>query len=505
MGQVGNVDLFSNNLFKTEKASVGQANEWYDKILKKETYNLDNQSCKAKFIKDGKEKEVSLETEDGMENFKKLVINPSVIDLWVKTNALVILGDIVDTGSKYLKIDGKLDNQNLWEQRLKCGWNIFYQTLQKFNAAKVVPLNIFNSTTSPYKVMINDETEVITGSNSLDMDIKIEEKLFENMKNFESEHKFYKYEKIGFGENVKENWNTISYSPRMITIEFSANKYFIQFLDFNSAILSCMKPTEDEYKKCTGSPPNVIQYKDALAYMEKVYLAIFKFKEDTLTEKTWRVMRSTISPFNSDIGDAEFYFKEFTSGNNKVNLYKAMNERMVEIFIASSINNAQVISMPYDVPYISADHTKCDDKATAIQGCFQTKNKVYNEQPTSSQICDTTLMYDLPVRDLTDANQKKTMLHVFIVGNSGKELEQVKSGKMTGGILIWNRAVKQSDGKIFNKGFMRMIFTKNYVEAKFYEVRSTDQGMQEVIKFTITPSTLPKTNLVEEFLKKKCT
>ena len=120
MGQVGRVDLFAQNYFKTEKATVSQANEWYDKNLKKEKYTFENQSCKAEFFKDGAKKTANLDNEEGMERFKKLVINPNVADLWMKTNALLVLGDIVDTGSKNLNIAGKLDNQKLWIKRLKC-------------------------------------------------------------------------------------------------------------------------------------------------------------------------------------------------------------------------------------------------------------------------------------------------------------------------------------------------------------------------------------------------
>lgn len=503
MGQVGKVELFSKDLFTTEKATAGQANEWYDKVLKKQTYNLDDQSCSAKFTKDGKEQEVKLSSDDGMEDFKKLVVNPSVVQLWIKTNALAILGDIVDTGSKYLKINGNLDNTKLWVQRLKCGWNLFYQNLQQFNAAKVVPLNLNATQTSPYKVMIGDELEVITGSNSLDIDIDEEKKIYHRMKTMNRDHKYYKFEKTGFGADKKKNWNTITYSPRLITITFESG-WNIQFLDFNSAILQCLKPKEDDYKKCAGSSAKKLEYKDVLAYLEKVNNAMFKFKEDTLKEKTWRTLRTTISPFNSDVGDAQFYFQEFTSGTKKINLFKTMKERSVEIFIASSINNAQVISLPYEVTYKANDPAKCDDKAAAIQGCYQTQPKKWNEAPKASQECDTKLQYDLPVRDMTNDSVKTTMLHVFIVGNSGKDLVPVKGGKLTGGLLVWNRSIKQTDGKVFNRGFMRLIFAKDYVEAKYYEIRSTDQVMQEVVKFTVAPHYIPKKDEVEKFLKAKC-
>jgi len=503
MGQVGRVDLFAQNYFKTEKATVSQANEWYDKNLKKEKYTFENQSCKAEFFKDGAKKTANLDNEEGMERFKKLVINPNVADLWMKTNALLVLGDIVDTGSKNLNIAGKLDNQKLWIKRLKCGWNIFYQTLVKFNAAKVAPLDLKNSTNSNFKVMVNDETEIITGANSMDIDIKEEEKIYKKVRSMEKEHKFYKFDKKTFGANDKLNWNTISYTPRLITISFHT-KFNIQFLDFNSAILTCVKPKEDDYKKCAGSHASIVEYKDVMAYLEKVYLAIHKFKDDDLKEKTWRVMRTTVPPFNSETGDSQFYFTEYTVGKNKVNLYKAMNEKFVEIFIASAITNAQVISMPYNNTYKYNDPTKCDDKKTEIMGCFETKPGKFNADPTGTKLCDTKLVYDLPIRDLTNAVAKSTMLHVFIIGNSGQDLTPVKGGKLTGGLLIWNRSVQQGDGKTFNNGLMRVIFAKMYVEVKYYEVRSNDQVMQEVSKFTVSPSALPKVDEVKKYLEGKC-
>ena len=506
MGQIGKVDLFNDNLFKTEKATMSQANEWYDKILKKEKYNLEGQSCKAEFFKAGAKKESNLENEEGLENFKKLVINPSVSALWMTTNALLILGDIVDTGSKLLRISGKLDNEKMWIKRLKCGWNVFYQTLVKFNAGKVVPLNLLNknSTNSNFKVMINDETEFITGESALDVDIKEEEKIFKKIRAANNEHKFYKLDKLNFGADEKQNWNTITYTPKLITVQFYT-KFSIQFLDFNSAILSCVNAKEDEYKKCAGHVAAKVEYKDAMAYLEKVFLAIYKFTKDELTKKTWRVMRTTIPPFNSESGDAQFYFQEFVVGKNKVNLYNAMKENNVEIFIASTINNAQVISFPYNNTWAYNDPKKCDDKAAAVMGCYETKTGDFINDPKATKLCNPKTVYDLPVRDLTNAAALSTMLHVFIIGNSGKDLVPVKGGKLTGGILVWNRSIQQSDGaKSFNYGFMRVIFSKMYVEVKYYEVRSSDQQLQEVAKFIVSSSALPKADQTQKFLTNKC-
>lgn len=502
MGQIGKIDLFDKNYFKTEKATVSQANEWYEKVLKKEKYNLENQSCRAEYMKDGKLTNATLTQEDGMENFKKLLINPGVADMWMKTNSLLVLGDIVDTGAKNLNINGKLDNSNLWIKRLKCGWNIFYQNLAKFNAARVVPTNIYNSTNSAYKVMMSDEVEVIPGEQMFDVGVKETEKLFHRMRTVNKEHKWFKLEKISFGED-KQKWNTISHTPRLITVSFKTH-FNIQFLDFNSAIIACANAKEDEYKKCASAHASQIAYKDAMAYLEKVNSAISKFKDDTLNEKTWRTMRTTIPPFNSDSGDAQFYFQDFTVGANKINLYNAMKEKKVEIFIASTIQNAQVISMPYNNTYKYNDPKKCDDKATEIMGCFESKPGHFNLAPTANKMCDPKLQFDLPVRDITNSAAHSTMLHVFIIGNSGKDLVNVKGGKMTGGILVWNRSMKQGEGQAFNNGFMRVVFSRNYVEVKYYEVRSSDSNMQEVAKFTVTPSALPKPEETQKFLTDKC-
>merc|ERR1740139_219110 len=106
-GQVGKIDLFASNYLKEKTApTMTQANEWYDKYLKKETYNMENQTCVATFFKDGAKKEANLEAEEGMESFKKMILEGNVMTLWMKTNALVIIGDIVETGAKYLKVDG---------------------------------------------------------------------------------------------------------------------------------------------------------------------------------------------------------------------------------------------------------------------------------------------------------------------------------------------------------------------------------------------------------------
>lgn len=503
-GQVGKFDYFAEDYFKTEKATMSQANEWYDKVLKKEKINLENQTCRVEFMKDGKKVDGNLENENGMENFKKVATNPAIFDLWSKTNALLILGDIVDTGSKNLVINGKLDNQKMWIKRLKCGWNVFYKTLEKFNAAKVAPLSLTNSTNANYKVMMTDENEIITGHNSIDIDIREEEKMFKKIRQTEKEHNWFKLEKNVFGQDSKRNWNTISYTPKLTTVSFKTG-YNVQFLDFNSAVLTCISAKEDEYKKCAGNHANVIEYKDVMKYLERIYLAIHKMKEDELRIKTWRVIRTTIPPFNSEAGDPQFYFQDFVVGANKINLFRTFSEKAIEIFIASGVENAQVISFPYANNYKYNNPAKCDDKNTAVMGCWETKPGKLLENPTSSSMCSQKLLsYDLPVRDLTNEVQKTSMLHVFIVGNSGKDLLPVKGGKLTGGILIWSRSMRQSNGGAFNNGMARFVFGKFYVQISYYEIRAEDQQFQEVVKLTVSPSAIPKPKDSQAFLDGKC-
>lgn len=503
-GEVGKINTFAENAFAQDKPTMSQVNEWYDKVLKKETITLENQSCQMKYLKAGKEVNGNLENDDGLEAFKSVATNPGVSDLWIRSNGLLVLGDIVDTGATKLLMNGKVDNQKKWIQRLKCGWNVFFKTLEKFNAARVAPLNLKNSTNSDFKVMMNSEYQIITGGDSKAIDIDVEKKIYQKVKFEDKDHDWFKYETNVFGPNTKKNWNTISYTPKLTTISFK-QFWNVQFLDFNSAVLSCLGATAEEYKKCAGHHADILEHKDALAYLERVYLAIFKMKEDELKVKTWRVMRSTIPPFNSELGDPQFYFKDFTVGANKINLFKVMNEKAIEIFIASGIQNAQVISFPYGNNYKYADPTKCDDKATAISGCWETKPGKLDAVPTSSTMCSQKMLnYDLPVRDLTNSAQKVTMLHVFIVGNSGKDLIPVRSGKMTGGILIWSRSMKQSTGGKSNNGVARFVFGRPYVQISFYEVQAETNQMQETVKITVAPSAIPKPAVTQAFLDGKC-
>merc|ERR1712151_237885 len=180
-------------------------------------------------------------------------------------------------------------------------------------------------------------------------------------------------------------------------------------------------------------------------------------------------------------------------------------KKIVEIFIASGVQNAQVISYPYQNTYKMPDPVKCDDKATAISGCWETKPGKIDAVPASSAMCsDKLLMYDLPIRDITNSAQKTTMLHVFIVGNSGKELLPVRSGKKTGGMLIWARSMKQSNGGKSNNGLARFVFGRPYVQVSFYEVRAEDNQMQEVVKVTVSPAQIPKPSVTQSFVDGKC-
>ena len=504
MGQVGKIDYFDSKSLKTEGATTSQINEWYESNLKKETYNLENNSCKVSVLENDKQVETNLENEKGMENFKRIIMNRDVTDLWSKSNALLILGEIVDSGSNNLKINGLLNNLEMWLKRLRCGWNLFYKNLERFNAAKVVPLDL-NSPNSESKVMVDEGSVVIPGSNSFEIDINEEKKIYKEISPRSVDSNFYKYETMSFGPFDKINWDIITYSPKLTTISFHS-KFYIQFLDFDSAILKCAKPTQDEYNKCIGSSSNSLEYKDVMNYLEKVQLAINKFRKDTNNEKTWRVMRTTIPPFNSETGDAVFYFQDFTVGTTNINLFKAMKDMSVEMFISSGMKNAQVISIPYNVEPKFKNPKDCADIEFEIFGCYETKPRKFDENPVGTKNCDDKLNYDLPVRDFTDDSENSTMLHVFNIGNSGVDLRPIRGGKLTGGLLIWSRSIEnQEKGKTsHNNGLMRVFFGKNYAEVNYYEVQPEENIMRSVAKFNVAPGKLPKEDIVRNYLDNKC-
>jgi hypothetical protein len=509
MGQVGQIDFFESNAFKVEKPTAAQATEWYTNNLKKETYNLESHSCKVTHtVKDPTTNNDStittdLENDKGMENFKRLLSNSDVKDLYAKSNALLLLGDIVNTGSSNLLIDGKLENNDLWLKRLRCGWNLFYRNLEKFNTAKVIPLDFSKPATSTYKIQLYGGTEIIPGTSSFDIDINEEKKIYQEISRKGVESKFYDYHTESFGPYDKLNWDLITYSPKLTTISFHS-KFYIQFLDFDSDLLICAKPTEDQYKACNKEKKlhSVVEYSDVMSYLEKVQLAIMKFRKDTNKEKTWRVMRTTVAPLNSELGDPEFYFKDFAHGKTQINLFKAMKDMSVEIFISSSMRNAQVISIPYNVEHKFKDFATCAEIEYEIYGCYESKPGKFDTNPLGSKNCDDKLLYDLPVRDLTDTSATSSMLHVFNIGNSGRDLTKIRGGKLAGGILIWARSLQESKNK-FNNGFLRFNFDKVQAEVSFYEVDT--QNMMQVGKFIVAPAKVPNAEVVQKYLNEKCT
>lgn len=502
MGQIAKIDYFEENAFKNEKATAGEAKAWVDANLKKETYKLDERTCKIDVTQNNSTVTKDLDKEGGMETFKALINNGYVVDEFRKSNALLLLGDIVDVGARNLIIEGKLESKELWINRLKCGWNLFFRNLEKFNAARIVPLDFNNPATSAYKIMVSGETDVILGNSAHEVDLAEVKKIYQEITKKGVESNFYDYNVIHFTPYDKLNWDINYTSPKLSTFTYEKSKYTVQFLDFNSDILYCLTPTIEEYKKCTDEKKqsSPLEYKELLDYIEKVEMAIRTMKADRpgTQEKVWRVMRSVQSPLNVQDGDPKFYYQDYKNNGKTINLFKAMKEMGVEIFISSAMKNAQVISLPYSVEHKFKEMEKCSDKEYQIFGCYETKPGKFDMNPVGSRQCNDKLEYSLPVRDLTDTASTTTMLHVFNIGNSGVDVGKIRGGKMTGGSLIWSRAEEK------NNGFLQVHFNKMKAEIKFYEVDGETKSLNIVAKFEVSGSSMPGNSYMQKFLDDKC-
>jgi len=521
-GDIGNIDYFAKNSFANHgipKPPPDVIDKWYSDFLKNQYYDTSNMGCKIT-LKDSNDIKpnitTDLEKEEGLVNFNQVIKNKDVNNLLKQTDGFVLLGDVAYVESKYLVRDNKddrgvtLDHMDKWRQRIECGWNLFLKSLESIDIIKVTGgesnnLNNLrrttdrNQTNSNMNFFLYDNAEILSGNHTFDVDYRVEEKYLRNFKAFSKKNKYLSLEKLTFGGSEKHN-NLISYTPKFITITF--NNFKIQFLDFNSHIMSCLNGDEVAYKICNQYNPSFIPYKEAIEYGKRLKKLFKKFEDDSSSYKVWRVMRAYHSPLYSENKDSSFYFEDLNLKNKTINIFNSMKNKRVNFFIGSNIHNAQVIAYPYSRKYKQPD-LKCNEQPGDRWGCYKVEPNVFNKNPVFKNQCENNLIYNLPIRDRTDPSQLNDMLYIFITGNSGRLLKGVKEGKKTDGILLWNRSTLDASGK-FNYGFSYSRFSRYQVEIDFYEVDDGGMNLNKAATFVVKEGKLPDEKLMEDFMNTKC-
>lgn len=472
--------------------------------MKKEVYDVTNVGCKITVTDSTNSTIVTdLEKNEGLVHFNTIINNPQASKLIRNTNGFVLLGDIIYTEQKYLtKPKGKdgvtLDYLDKWKQRIQCGWNLFYRSLESMNMMKINNKNNLKGG-NDFNFDLYDNAEILAGNHSFDVDVYSEENFLKSLNAYSKPNNYKSLDKDSYGDFSNKNL-VFTYTPRFITITYKDFK--IQFLDFNSHLISCMKGDETVYKECNKWNPSVIPFKDALEYTRRFYQAFDKFEDDTPKLKVWRAMRAHHPPLNTEDGDAEFYFSDTHIGDKKIQIRDLMKNKRINIFLGSHIHNAQVIAYPYSRVWVKPA-ASCTESNTVRWGCFKADNNVFTKNPVYQSQCENNMIYDFPLKDRTDPSETNDMLYVFITGNSGRVFDSLKEGKKSDGILIWSRAT-QNDSNSFNYGFSYFKFDKYQIEAEFYEVADEGKTLNKAATFVIKEGKLPNADAMENYLNNKC-
>lgn len=434
--------------------------------------------------------------------------NQQVIKLLSDSNGFVLLGDMIYIEQKFLTKSKKddvgvtLDYMDKWKQRLECGWNLFYKSLQSIGMLKITGSgNLrFGSENNKNSFYLYDNAELLAGNHSFDVDVYDEEKYVNALSSFSKLNPYVSMEKETFGAAANKAL-VFTYTPKFITIAYPDFK--IQFLDFDSHIISCLKNDEAAYKECNKWNPSTIPFSDAVEYGKRFAEALEKFQADSESVKVWRVMRAHHPPLNSEDGDAMFYFTPVQLGNSKsLSVFEVMKAKKVNLFLGSHIHNAQVIAYPYSRVYKQPE-AACAEPKIERWGCFKVEANVFNKNPVYQIACENNLVYNLPVKDRTDSSQSNEMLYIFITGNSGRIYDSLREGKKTDGVLLWSRATQNANKK-FNYGFSYYRFSKFQVEVEFYEVAEEGKVLNKGATFVVKGGKLPDTKAMESFMNNKC-
>ena len=479
-----------------------------------EHYDISNLGCKITLKDRATNQTVSvtdLEQKEGLEHFNTMQKNQQVIKLLNEANGFVLLGDMIYPEQKFLTKSKKddvgvtLDYMDKWKQRLECGWNLFYKSLQSIGMLKITNSgnnsNLrFGNDNQKSNFYLYDNAELLAGNHSFDVDVYDEEKYIKALSSFSKQNPYISMDKETFGAAAQKSL-VFTYTPKFITITYPEFK--IQFLDFDSHLIACLRGDEVAYKECNKWNPSVIPYNDAVEYGKRFAEALEKFEPDSESYKVWRVMRAHHPPLNTEDGDAMFYFTPVKLGPGKnLSVFEVMKAKKVNLFLGSHIHNGQVVAYPYSRVYKNPV-ASCVEPNVERWGCFKVEPNVFSKNPVYQSVCENNLIYNLPVKDRTDPSQVNDMLYIFITGNSGRIYDSLREGKKSDGILLWSRATQNAPKK-YNYGFSYYRFSKYQVEAEFYEVADEGRVLNKAATFVVKEGKLPDIKSMENFMNNKC-
>ncbi len=480
-GDNGEVEYFMKNVFTNKKPNETEKSEWCQKNLLAETYETDKFKCNVTHSTSKESPFNLLDDDKGMKNFNDFTKNNDFQKLLNTTQNIVFLGDMLYAENKYLGNGGFnvtyiLPHKEKWTDRLVCGWNVFYRSLEKMGLATI----------KGDSVELSNKVDLIAGNHSFDIDIIQEETHTSKAVRVTKLMGDKRLNETFIGKKDTEKAMTFTVHPRFITMNFKQFK--VRMLDFNSGLLQCAgEKTPAAYNNCTykNFNPSAPTFENSQAYYKKVYKTVkLNFTAKDKKEITWNVIRAHHPPANPEDKDEDFYFAKVeakytkdTTSEKHLSLFEQMGRSNIHIFLGSHVHNAQVLLIHYNT---ELRKLKAPSKTDPIYwGCFEAPEDFKANADHKPNCSSNTFKRNLNFTDSSESN----ILYIFIVGNSGRHLDQLRSGTSTNGYLIWSRAVQS--GQSFNYGFATANFKKERVLINFHELDAKKNLLTTVASFTV--------------------
>jgi len=365
----------------------------------------------------------------GMKHFKDILCNTKVGEYIRDSDAIVVLGDMV-----YPEVKGFYDKTKFgeaisttntkkwstqWEERVRCGWNIFGSLLKNYEAVCGVNKVVGAAAKLWSGNKIPSAFQLIAGNHAFDVN---------NVVDFEKQ---FTLTQIGGGLRgyIRSffNYNNGDIDP-IFTVT-TVGKVTVQTLDINASIIGCLQnsfladgdPKESDYNDCvaTANMATTFSESDALAYYDKIVLGIKKFT----TNATWRVVRCHQPPFNIEGPDQKPFLKYKRSGSTKT-LVDLMNDYGVEMIIASHHHSSQVLA-------------------------YERTQKWKFLKGAASAVTGTAIDLGASTLPMTgNGTPKHNYMYTFVIGNSGRFLDPIQPDEKTVATLLWAKGNSVTDEKM---------------------------------------------------------
>jgi len=229
-----------------------------------------------------------------------------------------------------------------------------------------------------------------------------------------------------------------------------------------------------KYEFCSQTVINMYKYptfSEAKMYTKRAKNGFSSFTDDA----DWRAIRAHHNPFNNEDGDMNFFILPFTIDTVVYDFMGLMKSKKVKLIIASHTHNAQ-FSM---INLAAFDKVKDTQKFYVFgKGDSYVGLDCFHHDLTKTTYDFKTTCKDTYAPTIDTKKGDIDNIHIFVVGNSGREFDALRDGKKSLATFVWGRAIGKPTDKAaavadMKFGGANFEFTKEKVIASFFEISGT--------------------------------